>query len=1469
MKVIKKLKNFKNNLKKSIKNDFKNDFYQDEDEKENKRIILYIIIIVILLLLLITSCTSGFFGKIGNLFGNEGNYEIDKPNVQEILNKDLVFDADRLEMSETDTNLKISYSYKNIDPKEFSCSTSNASLATCYVSDGYVVINPKGTGDVTVYLQTETNGKIYKASTNITIKEGTREISLSSTSGTINLLGNKTKSISYKLIGLEGDVTVSSSDEKVATATIQDGIVKITAIKKGNAIITLQVVYNGTTYKAEYNLKVIESTSSIKENDSSKPSTKPDEKPDNKPIENQKSSDSSLKSLTSNKGTIYLDSTRHYSLSAGALTYRVLITATPNDSKASVYYDYKRADKSEYTSVDPSKKLSIRTGINTLKITVVAEDGSKSFYEVDITKGLSGQNYLKDISIDGATITGFNRKTLTYSVVVGTDVSKLHLTATPRSKNATITYSYNGYESSTTNPLDLDLNLVTGPNILKINVKAANGSVRTYTVNMKKPSVTGLDTDCYLIDLIGNINIGFNPYIDTYHLSVPYETDKLSLNAVTSSSYAKVTYLYQEVSYNVNDIKDLPLEVGENKVIIQVKNNGNLKEYTLNINRTAFNKSNTLTNITVSDGDKTYALDPTFNEDVLEYKVNVGSDISVVQVEGSVRNSDSSTVTVIYDGKSGNIIHLNYGLNKVVVGVTGSDASTRNYVLNIVRGEALSSDITLESITVNGMTVEDYKITVPYETENAAVIVKPNSDKATVTYNGSTNNIIPLKVGTNVVSVLVTAEDGTTYPYEVTIVRESNGEVIGGNIIKINGVEYDLQNPISVTVDEYDDDLVLEMPETSKRVTYSYNNHLYTDVNELNSQLNSTMTNGRNSVIVNIGEESYPIEIIKNRSYFKTMSVSGNNGTYDLGTPTIENGEIVYNITLPYNETNFNLSTTLVDEANSEVTYTLNGEAIELNALSTKLKSYENILRMTITSKDKTTQNVYNIHITKPERTIEPVEAPSTCALDKDCFITFKVFETLDGNGKTLVTDMTMDAISVIGGKKVDFDENGIGKIVVNANTPGNQTVVIGIKYYNNDLFTHQVTFGLPSYDLYTSLNKYSMNVSLDSHGKLTGEKDIILYTTLFSGSLTHHYDKEQGVLTITSGTSEIKVYVTSGLEYVESVQYRNKTPEDGATSVPIKITAKGAGEITLKVEGYAYNTLVKTIDKITIDVIEKYTLELNANGGIFDLVTKKDVYTFKLASDEELDLSYYEPFKSADVNNCTYYEFIEFTKISGNFKYKNDNKNIITISDNTVLYAKYAESSSLVPDDKEYTTMWIFDTKLFANAAANNETLIYPGASGKYKMNFTNTTGNKIKLVGFTLIEDTICVESGCLNMGYIIKYAKDGTYYLGNNTNATCGNGGNQYCNHNFKVLNQIADFNEDDQYSKKISIENPVEMENGEGITIYLDWKWVDDKDALDTAIGKKAATTNEETINNLYKLNIGIHYKNATVCSLENE
>lgn len=441
---------------------------EEKDRDREKRIIIYIIIIIIIILSLLTSCscTSGFFGKIGDIFGNQKDYEInDNTNdLETIRNKELKFEKDYLEISLSDAKTKLGFTYKNIKPTKFTCTTSDASIATCYVVDNHVVINPKKKGLVTITLQTKVNNKIYEATAKIKINGIKRYIRLTEEDGTINLARTNKKIIGYTLVGLSGKVTATSSDESIAKVEVCDGYLKITAFKKGKVTITVSITYNDTTYTTLYNLNVINSGTSSK----------------------YKDSNNYLKSLKTSVGTLSpnFDPNRNlYTVKVGPDIDKITIKATASSKKATITYNGKK--------VSSLKDLKLNYGDNTVVITVTAEDGSTRDYIVIINRENKAENkkdnnnLLASLNVSAGNLSPkFDPNNNYYNVEVDSNTNKITIDAIPSSKKATVTYTHNGKKVDSLKDIKLDY----GDNTIVITVTAEDGSQKDYIIHVNRKS---------------------------------------------------------------------------------------------------------------------------------------------------------------------------------------------------------------------------------------------------------------------------------------------------------------------------------------------------------------------------------------------------------------------------------------------------------------------------------------------------------------------------------------------------------------------------------------------------------------------------------------------------------------------------------------------------------------------------------------------------------------------------------------------------------------------------------------------------------------------------------------------------------------------------------------------------------------------------------------------------------------------
>ncbi|MEY3405994.1 MAG: hypothetical protein RLZZ556_66, partial [Actinomycetota bacterium] len=113
------------------------------------------------------------------------------------------------------------------------------------------------------------------------------------------------------------------------------------------------------------------------------------------------------------------------------------------------------------------------------------------------------------------------------------------------------------------------------------------------------------------------------------------------------------------------------------------------------------------------------------------------------------------------------------GDNPLTVTVTNDEVNVQVYSVNLFV-QSLSSDTALKSWTVNGVdVVEDEDIFLPYLTESVTVTAETNDVNASYQVQGATD----LVSGINILSVVVTAEDGTTQTYNANLVVAFNSDV--------------------------------------------------------------------------------------------------------------------------------------------------------------------------------------------------------------------------------------------------------------------------------------------------------------------------------------------------------------------------------------------------------------------------------------------------------------------------------------------------------------------------------------------------------------------------------------------------------------------------------------------------------------------------------------------------------------------
>lgn len=283
-------------------------------------------------------------------------------------------------------------------------------------------------------------------------------------------------------------------------------------------------------------------------------------KRDEQPAEPAKNNDATLKSLDVSGFTLIPSFNRDqtsYSITVNNNITGLNVTAVPNDEKA---------------KVKVSGNLGWKEGINTVRITVTAEDGSEKVYIVNVNRkassnatapSKSANNYLENIIINNGELKpNFDKNNNSYSITVPNDVESLDLKLIAEDKNATINIIGND-------------NFKTGMNVVTIEVRAEDGSIRVYTINATRSEKVNQNKLKDLIISNGEIAPKFDSNKYEYEVSVSGKVNKLDITALPEFE-----------SSNVEIIGNENLREGNNAILIKVTDeNGFVQYYRLNVSK--------------------------------------------------------------------------------------------------------------------------------------------------------------------------------------------------------------------------------------------------------------------------------------------------------------------------------------------------------------------------------------------------------------------------------------------------------------------------------------------------------------------------------------------------------------------------------------------------------------------------------------------------------------------------------------------------------------------------------------------------------------------------------------------------------------------------------------------------------------------------------------------------------------------
>ncbi|SEG73884.1 cadherin-like beta sandwich domain-containing protein [Paenibacillus sp. UNC499MF] len=496
------------------------------------------------------------------------------------------------------------------------------------------------------------------------------------------------------------------------------------------------------------------------------------------------SSNADLSSLALSAGTLdpaFAAGTTAYTANVANAVNTLDVTPATADSTASI-----EVNGTPVTSGTASA-VTLNVGSNTVKVQVTAQDGTVKTYTVTITRAASGNADLSGISLSEGTLTPvFDPAELAYTAAVPNASAGIDITAVTADGTASLTV--NGDAAASGTPKAISLNV--GANPITIVAKAADNTVKTYTVTVTRAASSNADLGALTLSK-GALTPAFAAGTKLYTVTVASDVYDLDLTAQLADLTATMTIGGNPASSG--QAVNIPLNTGANPVTIVVTaQDGTTKTYTVTINRAALPSSNALlSGLTISSG----TLSPVFAGTQTSYTADVTHDISEVTVTPAAADSTAS-VSVnghIVTAGSSELVPVATGTNTITIVVTAQDGTKNSYVILVTRAVPPSGNADLSGLTVSAGTltpvfapaVTAYAAAVKNSVAEVTVTPTAADSNASVTVNGTvvpagSGRQITLSVGANPVTIIVTAQNGTAKTYTVTFTRESSGGGGGG-----------------------------------------------------------------------------------------------------------------------------------------------------------------------------------------------------------------------------------------------------------------------------------------------------------------------------------------------------------------------------------------------------------------------------------------------------------------------------------------------------------------------------------------------------------------------------------------------------------------------------------------------------------------------------------------------------------------
>ncbi len=494
------------------------------------------------------------------------------------------------------------------------------------------------------------------------------------------------------------------------------------------------------------------------------------------------SSDATLSALSVSGATLspaFVSTTASYSATVPYTTSSVTLTPITNFAGATV-----TVNGSAVTSGAASGTISLNAGANTITTVVTAQNGTTKTYTTTITRTAASTNALLNsiaLSPTATLVSATGPGYLNFTATVANTVSSIQAVVTAKDPTATITV--NGV-AATSGVASSPVALTVGANTVTAVITAQDGvTTKSVIITVTRlPSTNALLSSIALsptATLVGATGPGYL----NFTASVANTVSSIQVIPTAQDATATITVNGVAATSGVAS-SPIALVVGANTITTVIKAQDGVTTKTVIVTVTRLPSNNALlASISVSP---TATLVGATGPGYLNFTASVANTVSSIQVIATAKDP-TATITVngvaATSGVASSPVALPVGTTTITTVLTAQDGvTTKTVIITVTR--PISSDATLSALTLNEATLSPafasattgYTATVPYTTTSATLTPTVNFPAATLTINGKPATsgaaaTIPLNAGANIITMVVTAQNGATKTYAVTVTR--------------------------------------------------------------------------------------------------------------------------------------------------------------------------------------------------------------------------------------------------------------------------------------------------------------------------------------------------------------------------------------------------------------------------------------------------------------------------------------------------------------------------------------------------------------------------------------------------------------------------------------------------------------------------------------------------------------------------